>query len=116
MYLELSYADLKALFTDTKVTEVKLDIILSVQKKLQINAKDLPDTVSCSVAQGSIDGKDCYVHTLTITRAYFEGLTSENNLKLRYTHNGKDENGQTIFGGNSDFMYVDNLQTVRVEQ
>ena len=116
MYIELSYEHLAALFTDAKVTEVKLDIILSVQKKLQINAKDLPDTVSYSVAQGSIDGKDCYIYTLTITRAYFEGLTNKNNLKLRYTHNGKDENGQTIFGGNSEFMYLDNLQTVKVEQ
>lgn len=113
MYATLSYAYMGELFAMEGVTAITFDVILSVEKKLQLNAADFPDTASYTVVSKTIDSAAYYVYTVTITKAYYDTRTSD--VALRYTHNGRDADGNVIFGGNSLCFYVDNLAVVKAD-
>ena len=84
-----------------------------MEKKLQLNAADFPDTASYTVVSKTIDGAAYYVYTVTITKAYYDTRTSD--VAFRYTHNGRDADGNAIFGDNSSCFYVDNLAVVKAD-
>ena len=112
MYATLSYEYMKTLFA-ANIVEIKFDVILSVaDKKLQINAKDLPEGVSYTTSSVEVDGTTYYVYTVTMERSYYETLSKD--ITLRYTF-GKDANNNTIGSEQSDFFFIDNLTAVEGE-
>lgn len=112
MYATLSYEYMKTLFA-ANIVEIKFDVILSVaDKKLQINARDLPEGVSYTTSSAEVNGKTYYVYTVTMERAYYETLSKD--ITLRYTF-GKDANNNTIGNVQSEFFFIDNLQVVEGE-
>lgn len=80
---------------------------------MQLNAADFPATASYTYTSKTVDGVTYYVYTVVLTKEYYNGLSKD--VPLRYTFNGKDAEGNVIFGGTSSFFYVDNLAVVKAE-
>ena len=113
MYLTISYAYLKELFTNTKVTAITFDIILDQEKKLQLAGKDFSACTgnpSFTTKEEKIGDKTYYVHKVTLTREYFASISK--NVELRYIYH-KDESGVNHYTAEPTCMYVDNLALVK---
>ena len=113
MYLTISYAYLQELFANTKVTKITFDIILDQEKKLQLAGKDFSACTgnpSFTTEEVKIGNKTYYVHTVTLTRAYFASISKD--VALRYIYH-KDESGVNHYTAEPTCMYVDNLALVK---
>lgn len=105
MYATLSKDYIAELF-DGDVIEIKFDVILSVgDKKIQINAQDLPESVSYVTSTAEVDNVIYHIYSVKMKREYYTSFTATN-MTLRYTGGSS---------GNSKFFFIDNLQVVEGE-
>ena len=103
MYLTLSSEYMATLFADAKIAEITFDMILSTgTAKIQQGTTEM--TGDYTVSEGVKLGDNTYfTYSIKITRDRYNAL------------NGKDMTIRYVYGGKSDFFYLDNLTLVEGE-
>lgn len=121
MYMTLSSEYMTTLFTDEKITEIKFDVLVSVDAKKFAICRDSTELVVLtqeSTSSAEVNGVTYYTYTLTITREHYKTYCVDmaSDMTLRYTFS-KDANGTTVEGsGNaSTFFYIANVTAVEGE-